>query len=86
MFFFLLWISIILALKYQIVTHKNPQRLKIIHGVHPMGCKDQLINMCHMVCVALLRLNWQFCFIQKNVYLWKYPGHVISVEVIMAVV
>ena len=22
------------------LTHKNPQRRKIIHGMHPVGCKE----------------------------------------------
>ena len=30
------------------LTHKNPQRCKIIHGMHPEGLKDRSIdlNMC----------------------------------------
>ena len=27
------------------LTHKNPQRCTIIHGMHPVGHKDQLIDL-----------------------------------------
>ena len=27
------------------LTHKNPQGHKIIHGMHTVGCKDELIDL-----------------------------------------
>ena len=47
-----------------LLMHKNPQTRKVIHGMHPVGCKDQLIdlNMCicrnirpvHVISVAVI--------------------------------
>ena len=31
------------------LTHKNPQRRKIIHGMHPVGHKDRSIRTCLLV-------------------------------------
>ena len=52
---------ILLPLHPASLTHKNPQRRKIINGMHPIRYKDQSIN----------------------VFLQKYPIHVISVAVII---
>ena len=27
------------------LTYKSPQRFKIIHGIHPIGCKEQSIDL-----------------------------------------
>ena len=35
---------ILLPLRPASLTHKNPQRRKIIHGMHPIGYKDQSID------------------------------------------
>ena len=32
------------------LTHKNPQRRKIIHGMHPAGFKDQSIDLNMCIC------------------------------------
>ena len=54
------------------LIHKNPQRRKIIHGIHAVGHKDQSIN----------RSIWT----REYMYLYKYSVRVISVAVNMAVV
>ena len=35
---------ILLPLRPASLTHKNPQRRKIIHDMHPIGYKDQSID------------------------------------------
>ena len=62
----------LLPLRPVSLTHKNPQRRKIIHGIHPVGHKDQSIN--RSICT------------REYMYLYKYPVRVISVAVNMAVV
>ena len=37
--------EILLPLRPGSLTHKNPQRCKIICGMHPVGCKDRLIDL-----------------------------------------
>ena len=32
------------------LTHKNPQRCKIIHVIHPIGCKDHSIDLNMCIC------------------------------------
>ena len=43
---------ILLPLHLALLMHKNPQTRKVIHGMHPIGCKDWLIdlNMCICSC------------------------------------
>ena len=36
---------VLLPLRPAFVTHKNPQRRKIIHGMRPVGRKDQSIDL-----------------------------------------
>ena len=36
---------ILLPLRPASLTHKNPQRCKKIHGMHPIAYKDQSINV-----------------------------------------
>ena len=63
---------ILLPLHPASLTHKNPQRRKIIHGTRPVGRKDRSID----------RSIDRF----EHVYLEKYPVRVITVAFIMAVV
>ena len=63
---------ILLPLHPVSLPHKNPQRRKIIHGIHPVGHKDQSIT--------------QSIWIRVYMYLYKYPVRVISMAVNMAVV
>ena len=41
---------ILLPLRPASLTHKNPQRCKIIHGMHPVGCKDRSIDLNMCIC------------------------------------
>ena len=41
---------ILLPLRPASLTHKNPQRHKIIHGMHPVGCEDQPIDLNMCIC------------------------------------
>ena len=40
-----LFAVILLPLSPASLTHKNPQRRKIIHGMRPVGRKDRLIDL-----------------------------------------
>ena len=42
-----LWQSVILPLHPVSLTHKNPQKRKIIHGMRPVAHKDRSINHEH---------------------------------------
>ena len=36
---------ILLPLRPASLMHKNPQGHKLIHGMHPVGCKERSINL-----------------------------------------
>ena len=42
---------ILLPLRPASLTYKTPQRHTKVHGMHPVGCKDQLINQSEDVLV-----------------------------------
>lgn len=58
--------AILLPLHLASVTHKNPQRHKIVHGMHPLGHKDQSIDLnirvycknIQPVCVISVAVIW----------------------------
>ena len=53
------WCAVILLpLRPASLIHKNPQRCKIIHGMHPIGCKDRSIWICVFVEVSC---SCKFC-------------------------
>ena len=41
---------ILLPLHRVLLMHNNPQTRKVIHGMHPIGCKDWLIDLKMCIC------------------------------------
>ena len=46
---------ILLPLRLASLMYKNPQRHKVIHGMHPVGCKDRSIDL--NICICRLRYS-----------------------------
>ena len=80
------------------LTHKNSQGSEIIHGMHPVGCKDRSIDLNMCICrnipfmlmseptaKKLCKEDMYVCPLNRDIYIYIYI-HVISVAVIMAVV
>ena len=47
---------ILLPLRPVFLMHKNPQRRKIVHGMHPVGCEDRSIDLKICICRNILLL------------------------------
>ena len=59
---------ILLPLHPVTLTHKNPQRQKIIHGTCPTGCKHRSIdlNMCFCRNILFRKFLWQLLWLSFN--------------------
>ena len=63
-----------LCILWQSLTHKNPQRQKIIHGMCPAGCKHRSIdlNICFCRNVLFRKFLWQLLWLLFNeIYFFK---------------
>ena len=67
--------AILLHLPPASLTHKNPQRHNIIHGVHPVGHKERWINLNFLVkyCVKTVK-TYNIIFLTVHVSYGFLPG------------